>query len=294
MRRILALVFAAACGVGAVMLLQKTLAEQRRALAQERQKLLADYQRPVEVIVAAKDLPESTTLDAGALKTALVPEKFVQPYAARSSSDVLGLVTIAPMAEGEQMLVNKVRRPEAAAPARDATLSALTPEGKRAITIAVDAITGVGGFVRPGDAVDILWTIQLPQEGQQRESQVVTLTLFQNVQVLAVGADMGGRGRTKAAASPEESRTVTLALTPQETSFLLFAREQGRIQLSLRSHADTSEVAVTPANINSLMEKVLSQQGPMPGTAPRPAAKNTRQVEVYKGLKRDVVLLPDE
>ena len=292
MRRILALAFAAACGVGAVMLLQRTLAEQRRALAQERTKLLADYQHPIEVLLAAKDLPEGTTLDAAALKTALVPEKFAQPYVARSPADVLGRVTAVPMAEGEQVLVNKVRRPEAAP--KDATLSTLTPDGKRAITIAVDAITGVGGFVRPGDAVDILWTIQLPQEGQ-RESQVVTLMLFQNVSVLAVGTDLVGRGKGRASASPEETRTVTLALTPQETSFLLFAREQGRIQLSLRSKADTNEVAVAPANINSLMERVMAQQqsGALPGAAPKPA-KTARQVEVYKGLKRDVVLLPEE
>ena len=291
MRRLLALVFAAVCGVGAVMLLQKTLAEQRRALAEERKQLLANYQRPIEVIVAGKDLADGVTLDAASLKTALVPEKFAQPYVARSPADVLGLVTVAPMAEGEQVLINKVRRPEAAP--KDATLSALTPEGKRAITIAVDAITGVGGFVRPGDAVDILWTIQLPQEGQ-RASQVVTLTLFQNVSVMAVGTDMVGRGKTRAAASPEETRTVTLALTPQETSFLLFAREQGRIQLSLRAKADTNEVAIAPANINTLMERVLAQQGPLPGTPPPKPTKSARQVEVYKGLQRDVVLLPEE
>ena len=292
MRRLLALIFAAACGVGAVVLLQRTMAEQRRALAQERTKLLADYQHPIEVIVAAKDLPENTILDGGALKTAPVPEKFVQPYAARSPADVLGQVTIAPMAEGEQILVNKVRRPEAAP--KDATLATLTPEGKRAITIAVDAISGVGGFVRPGDAVDILWTIQMPAQEGQGGSQVVTLTLFQNVPVLAVGSDIAARGKGKPSASPEEVRTVTLALNPQETSFLLFAREQGRIQLSLRSRADTGEVAVAPANINALMERVMSQQGSMPGAPPRPSTKSARQVEVYKGLKRDVVLLPDE
>lgn len=282
MKRLVPLVAALAMGVVAVGLMQQYLSGQRQMLQREWQRVSANYQNPIEVVVAAKDLPEGVPLAAASLTTTQVPERFLQPYSVRSSGELVGLIPVAPIAEGEQVLLNKVRRADTAP--REATLSALTPKGKRAVTIGVDAITGVGGFVRPGDVVDVLWTIQLPQPGQQ-QGQVVTLTLFQEVSVLAVGREMVGRARQAAESSPDY--TVTLALNPQETSFLLFAREQGRIQLSLRSRVDSGAVAVAPANINTVMETVLG----LPSGA---AAKGPRQVEVYKGLKRDVVLLPEE
>lgn len=286
LKRVLPLAFAVVMGLLAVGLVRQYLAQQRQTLARERARLAADYQAPIDVLVAARDIPGGTALDAGHVTLQPVPEKFVQPYAARAAGEVLGRITVAPMAEGEQILLNKIRRPESAP--RDATLSAMTPKGKRAVTIGVDAITGVGGFVRPGDAVDVLWTIQLPQAGQpQSQGQVVTLTLFQEVPVLAVGQETLATARQRPEGGGRNDYTVTLALTPQETSFLLFAREQGRIQLSLRARSDSGPVAVAPANINTLMETVL-------GVPSGGQARGPKQVEVYKGLKRDVVLLPEE
>ena len=282
LKRVLPLVFAVAMGLAAVILVRQYLTQQRVAIERERDRLMVDYQAPIQVVVAAKDLPEGTPLVPALLTTAAIPEKFVQPYAVRSAGEVTGLVTVAAIAEGEQVLLNKVRRPEVVP--KDAGLSSITPKGKRAITIGVDAITGVGGFVRPGDAVDILWTISLPGAGKQ-QGDVVTLTLFQEVPVLAVGSEtVRQRGKQ---VTQETQYTVTLALTPQETSFLLYAREQGRIQLSLRSQGESGPVAVAPANINTLMETMM-------GVPSGASAKGPRQVEVYKGLKRDVVLLPEE
>ncbi len=256
-----------------------------RRVQLKEQALLRDYKDPIKLIVAAKDLPPGTPLDAGHLAQASVPEKFVQPYAARTPRDVLGLVTIAPLAQGEQILMNKLRRADEVA--RDATLAGMTPKGTRAVTIGVDAITGVGGFVRPGDDVDVLWTLKLPGTTPQ-DGQVVMLTLFQNVPVLAVGGQMVGRPAAAAGQAAPRDYTVTLALTPQETAFLLFAREQGRIQLSLRpKQEETGQAAVPPTNINTLLEAKL---GIKPAAPPKPA----RRVEVYKGLKRDVVLLPED
>ena len=283
LRRLLPLVFAAAMGLVAVVLVHQHLSRQQRALELERKRLMADYQEPIEVVVAARDLEPATVLEPAHLTMARVPEKFVQPYASGSPQGLLGMVTLVPLAEGEQVLLNKVRRPEEVP--TGSTLSALTPKGKRAVTIAVDTITGVGGFVRPGDAVDVLWTFKLPAASQQ-ESQVVTLTLFQDVPVLAVGQELTEAAKRPVAKQEEAGQTVTLALSPQETAFLLFAREQGRIQLSLRSSFDRgSQTAVAPANINTLMDAQL-------GVQRAPAA--THRVEVYKGLKRDIVVLSEQ
>lgn len=271
---------------------RRVLESERKELAGEREKVKAQYQTPIEVVIASKDLQEGTTLEPSHVKMATIPERFVQPYAVRAPREVVGKVAAVPIAEGEQVLLNKLRRVEDTPVG--STLSSLMPKGRRAVTIAVDSLTGVGGFVRPGDVVDLMWTLKLPPEAGQKDGQVITLTLFQDVPVLAIGGDMTGRRAQPAASSEGSSKeprefTVTAALTPQEIAFLLFAREQGRIQLSLRPRLESGQVAVVPANINTLMQAALGmQQAQAPAPDARPAVRN---VEVYTGLKRNVVSL---
>lgn len=301
----LPLIFAVVCAVLATLLFRQHFKQKERALEAERTKIMANYQAPIDLVAAAKDIPQGTKLELLHLKKVTIPERFVQPYATRSPNDVVGKVTVAPMAEGEQILANKLRRADEA-PA-GSTLSSVMPKGKRAVTIAVDTMTGVGGFVRPTDIVDVLWTLKLPPQPGQKDGEFVTLTLFQDVPVLAVGADVEGvpGGDRKAAVRQKGEKageaagsgslyTVTLALPPQETSFLLFAREQGRIQLALRPRAESeSQVAVVPANFNTLMEKVLGVR-PVIQKPEEASAKPPREVEVYKGLKREVMVLSDQ
>jgi pilus assembly protein CpaB len=288
LRRRLPLAFAVVAGTLAVLFMRQYIASREQLLQQERARLMEDFKDPITVLVAAKDIPPNFPVEITDLAETKVPEKFAQPYAARSVGDIMGLITAAPIAKGEQIMLNKLRREDEGPVA--ATLAGVISEGKRAVTIGVDAITGVGGFVRPGDDVDVLWTLKLPGSTPQ-DAQVVMLTLFQSVPVLAVGAQMAGKpgsaGEQGQAQGPRDY-TVTLALSPQETAFLLFAREQGRIQLSLRpKQGEPVEVSVPPTNINTLLEAKLGLKAPAP---PKPS----RQVEIYKGLKRDVVVLAGE
>lgn len=289
------LAFAVGLAVLAVVLVNRAMTRQRLQYEAEKQEILASLPRPIAVIVAARDLPAGAPIEQSDLAAAQIPETFVQPYAARAPQEVVGQVTLAPLAAGEQILTNKIHPPNAGP--MGGTLSSVTPKGKRAVTIVVDTITGVGGFVRPGDAVDILWTIKLPQD-----EQVVTMTLFQDVPVLAIGGDTVARqqqapakggGQPQGSAEPSQFM-ATLALTPQETSFLLFAREQGRIQLSLRPRTEEGQVVVVPANINSLMQSQLGAPSSGPQQQAAEAPKPPRQVEIYRGLKRDVIALQDD
>ena len=282
LKRLLPLIFSVLIGLAAVALMRGYIQDKEAGLNREWQRLKATYPEPVDVLVASKDVKAETVVTADMLKVGTVPERFIQPYAARSAEEVVGQVTMAPIAEGEQILLNKVRRPDQAP--LTSTLSGMLEKGKRAVTIGADALTGVGGFVRPGDTVDLLWTVSVPTPDQQG-SQLVTWTLFQDTQVMAVGNQMVGKEAESSAAS--EGYTVTLALTPQEASFLLFARENGKIQLSLRSKSETGRVAVVPANISTLMEKQLGLQ------LQRPQEKTTHQVEIYKGLTKESVTLQD-
>lgn len=286
-KRVLPIVFSLAMGLIGLSFAHSWRMRQIQALRQKEQQLKANYQEPIQVVVAAKDVAEGTALEPAMLTMASVPQKFVQPYSIQSPMEVAGMVATAPIAEGEQVMTNKLRRPEAVS--KDATLSSVTPKGKRAVTIAVDTITGVGGFVRPGDSVDVLWTFKIPGV-----DQASTMTMFQDVPVLAMGPEIVGRAgpQTPDAGSASMAQyIVTLALNPQETSALLFAREQGRIQLSLRPPKESGVVPVPPMTLETLAQMMQAQAG---SSAEAAAAPKMRQVEVYKGLKRDVVVLADE
>lgn len=263
------------------------LQDQRRRLDREFQaktkKLLENYRDPVDVIVAKADIKEGDKITPELLTVKAVPPKFIQPYATARAGDLVGQVAIAPIAKDEQVMRSKLRRANEL-PA-SAKLSGVTPEEKRAVTIGTDALTGVGGFVRPGDTVDVLWTVKLPEN---QGGETVTMTLFQEVSVLAVGNDMVGQP-ARAQQASGSNYAVTLALGPQEASLLLYAREQGRIQLALRSNSDAGKrAAVTPANSTTLLRTVLGEQA----LAPPPPRSHT--VEVIKGLERSVVAVNPE
>ncbi len=273
--RFLPLVFALIMGGVAVFLARQWVSQVRAEYQRRWKEATAHLSNPIEVIVAKADVPEGTALNVALLTTAKIPEQFVQPYAVRSPAELVGKVTLVPISGGEQILSNKVRRPEDFPAA--ATLSGLMDEGARAVTIAVDSLTGVGGFIRPGDLVDVLWTVQLAQAQGQKES--VTWTLFQSVPVLAVAREM--LGKSSKPAEESQQYTVTVSMSPQNSLFLLYAREQGKIQLSLRRAKDKETVAIVPASTSTLMERVLN--------IPPPQPPPMHQVEVYKGLEREQV-----
>lgn len=285
-KRFIPFIVAGVFGLGAVVGMQRYLEGNRRALQNERNKLYADFQNlaPTDVLIAAEDLPEETVLAPEQLATQSVPKQFVQPYATSRPADVVGLVTKVPIAQGEQLLTNKLRR--ANEMPVTVSLSEVTPEGKRAVTIGADALTGVGGFVRPGDMIDVLWTFKVPQAAGS-ETDLVTMTLFQNVSVLAVADQMIGRPATEQ--EPNQSYTVTLALSPQETSLLLYAREQGQIQLSLRPKTEKElQVAVSPSSMATIMESAFGQAA----VVEEPSSQRT--VEVIRGLEHSLVAVNNE
>lgn len=285
LQRLLPFLVALIAGAVSVGLMLSYVADKERQLARQKAELMKNFQSPVDVLVAASDLAEGTRLGTEHVKVAQVPAQYKQPYATANPNDVVGMVAVADLAKGEQIQRNKVKRAEDVA-RRAVTLAGITSEGNRAVTIGSDVLSGVGGFVRPGDRVDILWTFKIPEApGQRGSGELVTLTLFQHVQVLAVGGEMMGRPAERPAQGQSAPRdyTLTLELSPQQASLLLFAREQGRIQLALRSKEDEGgEVALPPANMNVLMESVF-------GKVPASPSKSSHVVEVFKGLERNVV-----
>lgn len=143
-----------------------------------------------------------------------------------------------------------------------AQLSEEIPPGERAITIAVDEVTGVGGLIKPMDRVDIIGTFgvgsllgsNIPKNeedqaavlGWMEESQLektVTMTLLPNVTVLATGRSLRedelqyGMGRGEGSYG-----NVTILVTPDEAQYLTFCQGRGQLALALRSPADTDDI----------------------------------------------------
>jgi pilus assembly protein CpaB len=280
-KKFIPLIIAAAAGILAMFLINSYLAQQSEEAQKRAQK---GEKEAAVVIVAGKDLPAGTVLNEKVLQMAKVHKSQLQPAAATSPESVIGKVLMAPVAQGEQILLNKLT-----VIGEVGTLSMRIPQGKRAITITVDNIASVGGMIRPGDHVDVVGVVPLPMtsaEGKQIQQQT-TMPLFQNVTVLAVGQEFGpsmGVRREEKGMSPD----ITLALSPQEANLIAFVQEQGKIRLILRSPQDTQVQQVVPASWDTLLRTVMpekykeSEEGPFEEITP-----SGKKVEIYRGLQRE-------
>jgi len=112
--------------------------------------------------------------------------------------------------------------------------------GMRALSISVSGAASVSGMVQPNDRIDVLGTFSFPSDRVQGEMETVTLTVLQDVTVLAVGNQLSRHSSQRGRRSGGYS-TVTLEITPREAEMLVFAEQvKGRLVLSLRNSSDVS------------------------------------------------------
>ncbi len=216
---------------------------------------------PLPTLVALRDVPAHVRLDETMVEVQAVPRRWRQPRALATVEDVLGRITAAPVLQGEQVASTKLVLPE------ESGLASVVRRRFRAVTLAADEVTAVGGHLKPGNAVDVLGTFDF---GQGDKADMRTVTLFQDVRVLAVGADLGrpgpapihagadlgeGSGSDLALELPAEpARTVTLELTPDEAQRLVLAQELGQLSLTLRSLWEAEPPAdLGPATIHATL-----------------------------------------
>lgn len=254
--------------------------------AEEARKKAAAVQKSITTVVIAKqDINTGTVIKEAMLKEVNTYKDSLQPRAATTIDRVAGKIAIAPIAQGEQVLLNKLT-----IPGQETTLSSKIPRGKRAITLQIDNISSVGGMIRPGDHVDVMGVVPIPvmtAEGKQA-SQLTTLPLFQDILVLAVGQEYTAAvaaAKPGAGATASPNPAITLALSPQETSLITFVQEQGKIRLVLRSPEDTQVQPAVPATWDTLFRAVMPQMA-------QENQKPKNRVEIYHGLKKEVKELP--
>jgi len=293
------LIIAIVSGIIAVLLINIYLRQKEIALEKAVLQKKAEANKEISlVLVAKKDIPAGTTIEESMVEQREIPRQFLQPRVATSMDRVLNKVVSADIAQGEQILLSKL-----AMPSRETYLAMKTPPGKRAITIPIDNISAVGGMIRPGDYVDVIGLVPVPGQGPDGKMglQPATVSLFQNVLILAVGSSISAYPQTEEAKrykpddkSAATAATVTLALTPQEASLISFVLEQGKVRLVLRSPTDTQTQPPLLANWDTLLqylypELAAKMQAQQPGE-PTLQEKGP-SVEIYRGSQKEVVPL---
>jgi pilus assembly protein CpaB len=211
----------------------------------------------------------------------------VPPGYFKSKSQVIGRGVVLPIQRGEYFLPSKL-----AAENAGAGLPALIPPGMRAVSVRVNEVVAVAGFVGPGTRVDVLLT---GNPGGSNESQ--TTTVLENVAVIASGTKLERSATGEAQSAP----VITLLVSPDDAQKLTLASTQGHIQLALRNPVDTHKEDLGPTRANGLYKGLP----PPPVTTPKvktskkaaqaaPVAPEQYRVEVIRGNKTDEVKFPQE
>lgn len=187
-----------------------------------------------KVLVAQRGLPTGTIITADAISYQMWPEELVQDaYFIDGESDVsqlLGTVVRHPITAGEPVTQGSLVKPGD----RGFLAAALGP-GMRAVTVPVSAKTGVGGFVFPGDRVDLVLTQAVKGEGEDLKASE---TILSNLRVLATDQSTTQETNEEGNTVVRAFRTVTLEVTPRIAEKVAVAQTIGTLSLSLRSIAD--------------------------------------------------------
>jgi pilus assembly protein CpaB len=226
-----------------------------------------------QVVVATTEVSPGNPLNGATLKMATWPKELIPPQAASGLNQVDGRVVLSPISVGEPILLTKL------APVGTAAgLSSLMEENKRAFTIRVDDVTGVAGFIHPGDKVDILADMKM-----RGIDDNFSKTILQNIKVLSIGQlweQKGGDGK------PLLVNTVTMELTPQQSEVMNLASNEGKIRLVLRGRRNDTIVETEGVGTSALFGLAKKAEPAKEEPDIKGPKKEERTVEVIKGMER--------
>jgi pilus assembly protein CpaB len=265
---LVALVVAGITGLAASMLTFNYLKRPMPAVA-------AEQPATGTVVVATAPLPLGTFLTEQHVKVVAWSAGTLPTGFFATEKDVVGRGLIVDVAANEPILATKLA-PEGAG----GGLPVVIPEGKRAVSVKVDEVVGVAGFVLPGTRVDVIVTLDPETEGEV-EKPATTRVILQNVQVIASGQKIEKDEEGK----PQTVTVITLLVTPEESEKLTLASTEGKIQMALRNAMDMDSVAtfgVHAAELVGESRQPAAAPAPRRAAAPRPST----QVEVILGDKK--------
>lgn len=238
------------------------------------------------VVVAARALPIGTQLTAEDVK--IVPWPAGSPVAGAFGSikEVVDRPLVGSVVENEPLIAAKLAPREGGA-----GLPSAIPRGMRAISVKVNDVIGVAGFIQPGSRVDLMVTIR-------RRDDSVTRTVASNVQVMTAGTR---QEQQKPATDTKNTQTsnavVTLMVTPTDAERIALAQSEGQIMLVLRNPLDADPTATSGVQTAALLGQPEPAPAPARVAAPRrvavapppeppPAPPAPRTVEAIRAAKR--------
>lgn len=218
------------------------------------------------VVVAAKDLPEGTSLGTEALTVRDWPATEVPAGAYARDDSLIGRVLVAPVFAGDVLLPGKLA-PVGVGPG----LEVKVPRGKRAMAVRINDVAGISGLIQPNSRVDV---VVMMRQGAGTPAPVAKV-FMEDLRVLSVGTTV----QRDAAGRSIDATTAALEVTPEQAERLAVAATEGSIQLVLRGFGDSESVRTQGADARDVVGVTLASFiGPVDSAAaaparPRPAAR---------------------
>jgi len=202
--------------------------------------------RTTPVVVVRSDVPIATSLTRAQLKLVDWPADHLPAGALHSIDEARDRIVRRPLAQGEPVHESSLFQTGAAG-----GLGAVIANEYRAVSVKVDNVIGVAGFVVPGSRVDVMATIRRVDRAQAIPFSKVIL---QDVRVLAVDQKL----EEVKSGEPELVSVVTLEVSPVQAEHLIYAAHEGRLQLALRSPGDDTQVATRSIGVADVMDGHVS------------------------------------
>jgi len=245
--------------------------------------------RMVTVVAAAENISLGAQLEEKNLRLVKMPAATLPPGTFHSTSEVVGRGVIIPMTQSELVLASKLA-PENAG----AGLPSLIPAGMRAVSVKVNDVISVAGFVTPGTRVDVVLTGSPERDALQDPGKITTTTVLENVQVLAAGQKLQKNDQGE----PQQVTVITLLVNPNDAQKLVLAAQEGKIQLALRNPVDTDQEKIPilknatlyrlqPGGAEPVIAKASHKDTHL-AKAVAPSTPPPYIVEMIRGEKRDV------
>ena len=224
-----------------------------------------------KIAVAKVAIPIGSKIVAEQITVVQFPKESTPDGAFDSPEKLAGRVAVVNIAAREPITEARLA-PEGTA----AGLSAIIPEGYRAMTVKVDDAAGISGFIMPGTLVDVVVTLD-PREGSGHQDPIAKIVL-QNIKVLASGQNIDKPENEREANSV---KAVTLQVTPEQAEKLALASSEGRLQLVMRSQTDQGDEQTPGVNKRNLLGGDAAKPQPEPGALkseqPKAEAKPVRR-----------------
>ncbi len=235
-------------------------------------KKMANPLKPTaQIVVAEADIAPGTALAGRLVRVATWPQEIIPAKALTSASQVENRVAQTSICKGEPITLPKLA-PEGTA----AGLGGLLDPNCLAVTVKTDEVSGVAGFISPGDRVDVL--VAMDKSGS--ESEQFSKIILQNIKVLSKGQVWDQTADKK----PQVVPTVTLEVTPEKAEMLNLARSYGKICLALRNQLNLTHFNTAGVKSSQLYYQVPPVAKVAMKVAQPEAPKSSRVIQVIKGV----------